>query len=191
MAENPPRMDERSRPPISKRLYLSRLHVQRSRPPRKASSSRSHRDHDTKMMWDNQTAIRRFLKSFSKYNTFSLTGIESRQRKHAVALSRQGWSPHIISKALHRSWGTLDKHARSAACLYEQYRLQLCVLTYVLPRLIEAHGPAFHVTLASPKWIRSPSKLKDVSTSPLQRKFRDGVDRLKKNGVQSHYLRDD
>ena len=136
------------------------------------------------MMQESEAAIRNFLKEISEKNTFSGRGITQRQEAIRQLLAEQGWSRKQLSAALHQDWSTIDGDMRSAACLYEQYRMRLVSSTMILPYLLAIEGPAFHVSLASPRWRRERDQLDTISSATLQRKVRDGIGKLREFGCE-------
>jgi len=127
--------------------------------------------------------IRKLLKVFSSKNTFSPPKIVQRQERVRQTLTRRGWSETAISESLHASWNSLDRGRRSAACVYEQYRCRFAVTAVILPHLRSLKLKYHHATVVSQRWRKPGNRVKESSASALQRKAKDGVERLRKMGL--------
>lgn len=91
-------------------------------------------------------------------------------------------------KRLHFNAASLDTGRRSAACNYERWRTQRFADAVVLNLLEEVQGVAYLVTVAAPKWRRTPEELKPADLSLFRRKVRDGHARLRGRGYRPVFL---
>lgn len=91
-------------------------------------------------------------------------------------------------KRLHLNAASLDTGRRSAACNYERWRTHRFANDVVLKHLEKAQGHAYLVTVAAPKWRRTPGDLKPADLSLLRRKVRDGHERLRARGYRPAFL---
>ena len=132
---------------------------------------------------DNTKEIRAFLKHHSEHHTFLPSAIDKRQQGIVGRLKRRGWPETAIAKDIHASWNTLDDGRKSAACVFEQHRTRFFVLTKVLPYLQSLNIQLFFVTLANSKWRVAREKLMSARLSVIRRKARDGVENLRKKGL--------
>lgn len=143
------------------------------------------------IVMENRKEIRQFLKTASPYNTFSPSHISQCQTRNAGRIQRRGWYPKAIAAVTHRSWATLDHERRSAACLYEQYRLRLFVLSFVAAYLKGRGGEVHFVTLCSPKWRAAKDRLGGVDVQPIHRKIQGRCQPLTKVGLRAGPVRYD
>lgn len=139
---------------------------------------------NTELVSHNATKIRKLFKQFSPKNTFSPTHIEGGQRGVKERLLKAKWKRSDIRAALHRSWDELDDNEKSAACLFEQYRIRLAILTIIYPYLKRLNIKFLSVTIVSRRWRSTGNDVDSSDISPIRRKAQDGYENLRALGTR-------
>lgn len=125
--------------------------------------------------------IKEWLIAKSGLSKFSSRRLYERYRSRAKKLRKTGKKP---ANHLHPSFSSLDKGRRSAACPYEAIRLRLWLLTQVRHTLLP--DDSYLITLADPKWSRPLEELSPDWYTPVLRKIRDAITKLRKAGHPVH-----
>jgi hypothetical protein len=124
-----------------------------------------------------ELTIRAKIKAKSGCGRFNLWRISGRQLARAKILRMAGQSP---AAKLHQAFSSRDGGLRSAACPYEAIALRMWLLIEIRRRL--SLDGSYLVTLANPKWSQPMGPLQPDCFSPVVRKVRKTIEKLRAAG---------
>jgi len=131
-----------------------------------------------------ESVIAEALNAIRPKTNFSIRGHGNRQRNSFKILRNSGRDSDKFGSSVHQSFKTINKERHSLACVCEQSRARLAMVSYVFPILKKRFlrsAPTHFVTIVLPTHHRDPGNLHTIEARTILRKFDDGMRDLCRN----------